>query len=49
MVSTVVGISDPELLTQTVDLAHVPLPHELWEGLATVPPAMDDPERERFR
>jgi D-threo-aldose 1-dehydrogenase len=49
IVSTVVGISDPDRLTQTVDLASVPLPPALWDELATVPPAMDDPEQDRFR
>jgi D-threo-aldose 1-dehydrogenase len=49
IVSTVVGISDPDRLTQTVDLARMPLPPELWDELATVPPAMDDPEQDRFR
>jgi D-threo-aldose 1-dehydrogenase len=46
--ATVVGITRPERLTQTVELANVLIPDELWTELATVPPATNDPEEHRF-
>ncbi|GAC1427625.1 MAG: aldo/keto reductase [Chloroflexota bacterium] len=48
IVSTVVGMTRPERLAQTVDLAHYPTPDALWDELATVPRATDDPEAHRF-
>ncbi len=33
--STVVGISRPERLQETIELAHVPLPEEVWSALTT--------------
>ncbi len=49
IISTIVGITRPERLTETVQLARYPIPTELWAELATVRPATDDPEAERFR
>jgi D-threo-aldose 1-dehydrogenase len=47
--STIVGIDRPDLLEETVRLAQYPIPNELWDELATVAPAKDDPEAERFK
>jgi D-threo-aldose 1-dehydrogenase len=49
IVSTIVGITEPERLTQTLELAAVPIPPELWDELAEVEPSNDDPESERFK
>lgn len=40
--ATVVGISRPERLAQTLDLARHPIPEALWSALATVHPDPDD-------
>jgi len=42
--STIVGVSAPEQLGQTVAFASHPIPDELWQELATVHPATNDPE-----
>ncbi|HLG75266.1 MAG TPA: aldo/keto reductase [Ktedonobacteraceae bacterium] len=34
--STIVGISRPERLAETIELAHSPIPDELWSALAAV-------------
>ena len=44
VVSTIVGISRPERLAQTLDFATRPIPDALWDELAEVTPATDDPE-----
>lgn len=49
IVSTIVGITEPQRLTQTLELAAVPIPPELWDELAEVEPEKDGPERERFK
>jgi D-threo-aldose 1-dehydrogenase len=49
IVSTIVGISQPERLAQMVMLAQHPIPDELWAELATVMPTMDDPEAGRWK
>ena len=38
VVSTVVGLSRPERVDQTIQLANHPVPDELWEGLASLVP-----------
>jgi len=48
IVSTVVGLTHPERLAETVDLALFPIPDGLWEDLMTVAPATDDPEATRW-
>jgi D-threo-aldose 1-dehydrogenase len=48
IVSTIVGLSQPERLAQTVALAQQPIPDALWAELATVTPTTDDPEAGRF-
>jgi len=42
--STIVGVSAPEQIAQTVAFASHPIPQELWDELATAPPSTDDPE-----
>jgi D-threo-aldose 1-dehydrogenase len=46
--STVVGMTRPERLAQTVELAHHPIPDELWPRLDAVGFDVDDPEKYRF-
>jgi D-threo-aldose 1-dehydrogenase len=38
--STIVGMSKPERLAQTVDLARHPIPDALWQDIAALPPAL---------
>ena len=47
--STIVGLSRPERLAETVELAHTPIPTELWPQLDAVGFAMDDPEANRWK
>lgn len=44
IVSTIIGMSRAERLTQTLDLARHPIPDALWADLATVPPSTEDPQ-----
>jgi D-threo-aldose 1-dehydrogenase len=46
--STVVGMTRPERLAQTLELARHPIPEELWAKLDAVGFDMDDPEDGRF-
>jgi D-threo-aldose 1-dehydrogenase len=46
--STVVGMTRPERLAQTVELARHPIPDELWPRLDAVGFDVDDPEKHRF-
>jgi len=46
--STIVGLTRPERLAETVDLALLPIPDALWAELTTVAPATDDPEATRW-
>lgn len=48
IISTVVGMSRPERLQQTVDLARYALPGDLWDELATIPATRQDPEADRL-
>jgi D-threo-aldose 1-dehydrogenase len=48
IVSTIVGLSQPERLAPTVALAQYSIPDALWAELATVTPTTDDPEAGRF-
>jgi len=45
--STIVGLSAPEMVAQTVALAQHPIPAALWSELAAIEPLQDDPERTR--
>ena len=47
--STVVGVSKPERIAQTVELASHPIPEALWDALKPIGYDMDDPEANRFR
>lgn len=47
--STVVGMTKPERVAQTLELARCPVPDELWPALDAVGFNMDDPEAERFK
>ena len=46
--STVVGMSKPERIAQTVELANYPIAPELWPALDAFGHDMDDPEANRF-
>jgi D-threo-aldose 1-dehydrogenase len=46
--STIVGMSRPERITQTLELAQQRIPDELWEELERMPLADADPEANRF-
>src|SRR5207244_8951745 len=47
--STIIGLSRVERLVQTVDLAHTPVPVELWPELDAIGFSMDDPEAMRWK
>jgi len=48
--STIVGMSKPERLAQTVELASHPIPESLWEQIDRVArPITEDPEEARWR
>ncbi|WP_218184965.1 aldo/keto reductase [Paenibacillus sp. 1_12] len=46
--STVVGMTKPERVTQTLELANYPIPSELWPALDAIGFDTDDPEANRF-
>ncbi|PZE20197.1 aldo/keto reductase [Paenibacillus xerothermodurans] len=46
--STVVGMTKPERVAQTLELASYPIPSELWPALDAIGFDMDDPEANRF-
>jgi D-threo-aldose 1-dehydrogenase len=49
VVSTIVGLSRPERVRQTLELATLPIPEELWPRLdALVPEEQRDPEEARW-
>jgi D-threo-aldose 1-dehydrogenase len=49
VVSTIVGLSRPERVEQTLELAAHPVPDELWPRLeALVPEEQRDPEGSRW-
>jgi D-threo-aldose 1-dehydrogenase len=47
--STIVGVSRPERLEQTLALARQPIPEALWAQLDAVGYEMNDPEAERWK
>jgi D-threo-aldose 1-dehydrogenase len=47
--STIIGLSRAERLAQTVELAHTPIPNELWPLLDAVGYSMEDPEATRWK
>jgi D-threo-aldose 1-dehydrogenase len=46
--STIVGLTRPERIGETLGLAATDIPGELWEELATLPTGTQDPESERW-
>jgi D-threo-aldose 1-dehydrogenase len=46
--ATVVGMTRPERVAQTLELAHYPIPGELWPRLDALGFDVDDPEVHRF-
>lgn len=46
---TIVGMSKPERVRQTIDLARIPTPPAMWEELAALPQFNEDPEINRFK
>ncbi len=47
--STVVGMTKPERVEQTIELSNHPIPPELWSALDAVGFDTDDPETNRFK
>lgn len=47
--TTIIGLSKVERLAQTVELAHIPIPNEVWAQLDAVGYSMDDPEAHRWK
>ncbi len=45
---TIVGMSKPERVQETIDLATIDLPEELWQDLDAVPQFSFDPEVGRY-
>lgn len=45
--STICGVSRPERVAQTLEWARWPIPEAMWEELASLPFATDDPEASR--
>jgi D-threo-aldose 1-dehydrogenase len=45
--STIVGVSKPERVQQTLDWAGAELPQALWDELSGVPSTSEDPEANR--
>lgn len=46
--STIVGMTKPERLQQTLDLAAFPVPEEIWPRLLAIKPDESDPEARRW-
>ncbi|MSQ95281.1 MAG: aldo/keto reductase [Gemmataceae bacterium] len=47
--STIVGLSRVERLAETIELAHTPIPNELWPQLDAIGHSLDDPEANRWK
>ncbi|HEU5433569.1 MAG TPA: aldo/keto reductase, partial [Thermomicrobiales bacterium] len=47
--STIVGMSRPERIQQTIDYLTHPIPDALWNELAAVPFTMNNPEENRYK
>ena len=45
--STLIGVSKPERVQETLDWAGAPIPDALWSALAELAPSLDDPEADR--
>lgn len=46
---TIVGMSKPQRIQQTIDLATITIPDELWTELASLPTFTEDPEANRWK
>ena len=46
---TIVGMSKPERVQETIDFATMPVPDALWDELAQLPTFDDDPEQNRWK
>ncbi len=46
--STIVGMSRPERIAQTLQLAGYPIPEALWAELDALPMGAEDPEQSRW-
>ena len=46
---TIVGMSKPERVQQTIDLATIEIPQALWDELSELPTFDDDPEANRWK
>ncbi len=46
---TIAGMSKPERVQQTIDLATLPIPEEIWQELAQLPTFDEDPEINRYK
>lgn len=46
---TIVGMSKPERVQQTIELGRHPIPDEMWQELAELPTFNEDPEINRFK
>ena len=49
IVSTIVGISKPQRVQETLDLASQSIPAELWDELEAFAPIAEDPEASRWK
>jgi D-threo-aldose 1-dehydrogenase len=47
--STIIGLSKVERLAHTIELAHIPIPNELWPALDAAGFSLDDPEARRWQ
>jgi D-threo-aldose 1-dehydrogenase len=47
--ATIVGMSKPERVQQTIDLATTPIPDALWKEINALPPFEEDPEKDRYK
>jgi D-threo-aldose 1-dehydrogenase len=45
--STIIGVTKPERVRQTLEWAAFPIPEAAWEELMALPFATDDPEATR--
>ncbi|MEM6309573.1 MAG: aldo/keto reductase [Pseudomonadota bacterium] len=45
--STIVGVSKPERVIQTIGWAQAKIPDAVWDALATLTPSLEDPEANR--
>ncbi|MGH2531793.1 MAG: aldo/keto reductase [Thermomicrobiales bacterium] len=47
--STIVGMSRPERIQQSIDNHTYPIPDELWAEVRALPPLDEDPEKDRWK